>query len=293
MQNAWIATALRAALSTAAAVAMVTAVGAPSAHADPLASHPRLDLGVHRGVPCPHIPDARDLELSVDERLRIDDGQIVVQIVHYGDDDRQVRAVGYLDADPVSLFDLATDSERATELVSAVKKVEVIEQREDGKLFRGTAKPSFFLPTFNYTLAAHYPPDHTGQCWGQVEGDFERNEGAHSFIWDPERRQTLAVFSYYLSLRGVLRLVPESWILATAGKTLPEFMHRLEAETARTARSDPARASRNAQRWSALRARLDAGELPGRVWRDIALAERSAEAVSPVLRAAEPRQASR
>jgi hypothetical protein len=220
-------------------------------------------------TPCPRIPDASDLRLTADERRRVEAGEIIMQIVSDVEDERQVRAIGYLNADPVWLFDLATDSSLAPELLAAVKDVQILEQRPYGKLFRGVAKPAFFLPTYQYTLAAKYRPDGTGQCWGQVEGDFERNEGAHSFIWHPERRQTLAVFSFYFTLRGVLKLVPESWLLTNAGRTLPEFMHNLDALVPKYRERDDDRAHRNAVAWISLRRSLEAGELPGRVWTDV------------------------
>jgi hypothetical protein len=217
-------------------------------------------------VPCPRIPDATDLNLTDEEWAKVQRGEIIVQFVSYSPEERQVRAIGYLDADPIWLFDLATDSHLAPDLVDAVKTVAVLEQRPDGKLIRGQAKPAFFLPTYRYTLASHYRADHTGQCWGQVEGDFDRNEGAHSFIWDPERKQTLAVFSFYFKLSGVLKLVPESWILHKAGSTLPDFMRKLAALVPKYAHADTPRARHNAEAWASLRARLEHGDLPGRVW---------------------------
>jgi len=217
-------------------------------------------------VPCPRIPDATDLNLSDEEWAQVQRGEIIVQSVTYGPEERQVRAIGYLDADPIWLFDLATDSKLAPDLVDAVKTVAVLDQRPDGKLIRGEAKPAFFLPTYRYTLASHYRADHTGQCWGQVEGDFDRNEGAHSFIWDPARHQTHAVFSFYFKLSGVLKLVPESWVLRKAGSTLPDFMRKLAALVPKYARADTPRARHNAEAWASLRARLEGGEVPGRVW---------------------------
>jgi hypothetical protein len=215
---------------------------------------------------CPAIPDADDVELSAADRARVDDGEIVVRFLEKGERGALVQAVGYLDAHPAWLFEVATDSELATELADVLKSVDVVDTRPAGKTMRGVADPSALLPSYRYTLAVSYLEDNTGQCWAQIEGDFGKNEGSHSYLWDPEREATLAVFTFELRLKGWLRLIPQSVVMRLSARTLPAYMRGLEAFSERLSREDAARAARVDARWQSLRARLHGDELAGRVW---------------------------
>jgi len=224
--------------------------------------------GIRKDTDYPVIPDAADVRLSREEWARVRGGEIVVGIITEEDKHRHVQAVGYLDAHPVWLFDLATDSAVTTELVDIMKRVDVIEAEETGKVIRGVVDVSALLPTFQYTLAVAYLEDRTGQCWSQIEGDFRRNEGTHSYLWDFERGKTLGVFTFDLGLKGVLSIVPDGLVLKLTGRTLPGYMRAIDALAKRLAREDPERALRIGSQWLELRARLQRGELPGRVWRE-------------------------
>jgi hypothetical protein len=215
---------------------------------------------------CPAIPDAADVEFTADELARIDAGEIVVRLADFGEIGRRAWAAGYLDANPVWLFDVGTDSRLAEHLSDVVEDVKVLEQREHGKIMQGVADASVLLPEFVYTLAVSYLEDRTGQCWALIEGDFKTNEGTHSYLWDPARRQTLAVMSFDVSLKGLLGIVPQELIRRLSLRTLPDYMRRLESFAARLEVEDPERAAHVAHRWSALRARLEADELPARTW---------------------------
>jgi hypothetical protein len=143
-----------------------------------------------------------------------------------------------------------------------------IETRPDGKLLRGITDPSMLMPAFEYTLAASYLEDGTGQCWSQVSGDFGKNEGSHSYLWDPARGKTLAVFTFEIALKGMLRMLPQPMVMRMSARTLPGYMRALESLAAEKASADPERARRVEKRWSALRKRFEAGELRARVWSD-------------------------
>ena len=216
---------------------------------------------------CPAIPDANDVKLSAEDLERVRAGEIIVRVGQMGPQGRRVWAIGYLHANPVWLFDVGTDSRLAPELSEVIQRVDVREQREHGKVVHGVATGGTFLPKFDYTLAVSYLADRTGQCWAQTEGDFETNEGSHSYLWDPERGETLAVFTFELTLKGMLRLIPDDLVRHMTARTLPDFMHNLETFSSRLEREDPDRAVRNERQWDELRRRLEANELPGRVWR--------------------------
>jgi len=144
--------------------------------------------------------------------------------------------------------------------------VVVLDKRPSGKLFRSTIEIAFFLPKFHYTISSSYLDPPTGQCWSQVEGDFERNEGTHSFLWDPVRKQTMAVFTFVFELRGLLGLIPEKTLLKRAGASLEGFMRRIEAFVPQAMLEDPAHTAQMEAAWSELRPRLEQGVYPGRVW---------------------------
>lgn len=214
----------------------------------------------------PPIPDTFDLELTPKEWARIQDGEIITQIVARGEEDRQARAIGYLKAPPLALFDIATDSELAPEIVSEVEEVVVQELRERGKRFHGRADFSFMLPEFQYTLVSAYNESRTGQAWAQLEGDFDKNQGTHAFFWDPERGETLAVMTFDFALKGILSMVPEGILVRMAKSTLPDFMRRVDEMTVVIAERDPARGARVATEWEVQRAELENGKYPYRVW---------------------------
>lgn len=235
----------------------------PSHAEQPLA---RYEPAWRSSVACPLIPDSSEIDISPDEWSRIESGEIVVRIIRESDQVSRAQAVGYLGLHPLWLFDLATDSELAPEIVDKVRQVDIHEQGPEGKVATGHIKAARLLPTMRYTFASRYLGSSTGQCWGQISGDFSRNEGAHSFLWDPARQQTLGVFSFTIGMKGLLGLLPERIILQGAADMLPSFMRSLEAIQPRIAREDPGRARRVDEAWARIRPRLEAGEFPGRVW---------------------------
>jgi hypothetical protein len=90
-----------------AALAGYAAGGAPAAHAWV------TPVRVVGEPPCPPVPDASDLDLTLEERARIDAGEIVVRVLGEADRGGRTQAIGYLDANPSWLFELATDAENA------------------------------------------------------------------------------------------------------------------------------------------------------------------------------------
>ena len=214
----------------------------------------------------PLIPDASDIVLSTEERAKVEAGEIVVKLVERTKEDRQARAIGYLKHNPVELWSVAGDGRLQTEMYPEIEKFEELERWENGKRFRATADVSILLPDFHYTMTGCWNPSRTALCWAQLEGDFDRNEGSQSFLWDPRRRETLAVFTFDLAMKGILSLVPESFILSLAGHNLPSAMHSVEAMVDQVRARDPERATRWDVDWAALEPRLVAGEWPGRTW---------------------------
>jgi hypothetical protein len=215
---------------------------------------------------CPPIPDAGDLHLTDDERARVDAGDIVLRVLRLEERGGLAQAVGYLDANPAWLFDIATDSSLADGMADIISDVQLLETRPGGKVIHGVARPSVFLPSFQYTLAVSFLEDGTGQCWVQTEGDFAKNQGSHSYLWDPVRGQTLAVFTFEIELKGVLRVLPQSLVMRMTARTLPSYMRGLEASVQRLARNDGARGARVEPRWRALQTRLERDKLGGRFW---------------------------
>jgi hypothetical protein len=230
--------------------------------------------------PCPPIPDAADIHLTLEEMAAIEDGEILLRIVDAPGGGRVAEAIGYLDANPLLLFDLATDSSLAPEMVDEVKSVDVLDREDGGKIFRSVLDPGAFLPEFQYTVAASYPDPPTGQCWSLIDGDFERNEGSHSFLWDPERRQTLAVFTFVFKLKGILALLPEQPLLRRAGIALERYMERLEIAALRERERATDRAHRMASAWAELEPRMHTDALSARLWRGHGL-WRAASATEP------------
>lgn len=252
-------------LSGAVALILLSiAVGPAQADSIDTASD-TLRPAVHK-APCPRIPGSSDIDLTADEWLRVDAGEIIVRIVTEGDDTSRAQAIGYLSADPIALFDLATDAGLAPEIVDEVQSVVVLEAYPDGQLATGRIKAAQVLPAFEYTFASRYLPSRTGQCWGQVDGDFLRNEGAHSFLWDPDRGQTLAVFSSTIGMKGLLSFIPQRLVLQGAADTLPSFMRSLESLRAEMATKDPARTRRLEEQWARTRPLIESGDFPGRMW---------------------------
>jgi hypothetical protein len=233
----------------------------PSAAAEQLAGRPG-------DPPLPPIPDAFDIELTYEERERVRGGEIVVQIVERTPEDRQARAIGYLKNNPRALFRASSDSTLQVEMFAEVEVFEDLESWPDGSHFRARADVSWLLPAFNYEMVSGYDSSRTGLTWTQLEGDFQRNEGSQSFLWDPERDETLAVFTFDLALRGILSLVPEWVILRLAGGNLPDTMRAVDGMVDTLGERDPEWRARLDAEWAKLRARLAAGEFPGRVYRE-------------------------
>lgn len=217
--------------------------------------------------PLLEIPDASDIHLSEAEWAKVKRGEIVVQIVEYSKEDRMARAIGYMKHDPVMIFDVATDSLIAVKNFPEITGVCILRAEPTGKVFYMTVKPSWILPTYEFTSIAEYADPPTGQTFHQIKGDFERNEGVHSYLWDPERQQTLGVFQFAFGLKGILSLVPESLLLSLAKSTLPDAIRKMDTIADGIVKDEPERAAKNAQIWSSLKPRLEAGELPERVWR--------------------------
>lgn len=214
----------------------------------------------------PLIPDASDVTLTAAERAKVEAGEVVVKLVERTKEDRQARAIGYLKHTPVELWSVAGNGQLQTEMYPEIEHFEELERWENGKRFRATADVSILLPDFHYTMTGCWNPSKTALCWAQLEGDFDRNEGSQSFLWDPARRQTLAIFTFDLAMKGILSLVPESFILSLAGHNLPNAMHSVEAMVDKVRARDPERARRWDDEWAALEPRLVAGEWPGRTW---------------------------
>jgi hypothetical protein len=233
----------------------------PSAATERLAGRPG-------DPPLPPIPDALDIELTYEERERIRSSEIVVQIVERTPEDRQARAIGYLKNNPRALFRVSSDSALQVETFAEVEVFDELERWPDGSHFRARADVSWLLPAFNYEMVSGYDASRTGLTWTQLEGDFERNEGSQSFLWDPERGETLAVFTFDLALRGILSLVPEWVILRLAGGNLPATMRAVDGMVDTLRERDPEWRARLDAEWAELRARLAAGEFSGRVYRE-------------------------
>lgn len=235
----------------------------------PLDSDPKL----------PTIPEPGDIQLSPDEWAQVQKGEIVVQIIERSSEDRQARAIGYLKHNPSQLFDVATDSTLAPRLVPEVRKVEVLERSSGYKRFHGEADFSMVLPMFQYTMLSAYNDTRTGQAWTQVKGDLDKNEGSHAFFWDPQRKETLAVFTYDMALKGILSIVPEWVVIRIASRTLPDFLHNLDSIIDTVYAEDVPRAERVALEWKGLSGRLEGGQLASRVWQGpIAVASRASKA---------------
>jgi hypothetical protein len=242
-------------------VLALVALCLPSAAAERLAGRPG-------DPPLPPIPDAFDIDLTYEERERIRSGEIVVQIVERTPEDRQARAIGYLKNNPRALFRVSSDSALQEETFAEVEVFDELERWPDGSHFRARADVSWLLPAFNYEMVSGYDSSRTGLTWTQLEGDFQRNDGSQSFLWDPERGATLAVFTFDLALRGILSLVPEWVILRLAGGNLPATMRAVDGMVDTVRERDPEWRARLDAEWTELRARLAAGEFPGRVYRE-------------------------
>lgn len=213
------------------------------------------------------IPNASDIHLSEAEWAKVKRGEIVVQIVEYSKEDRMARAIGYMKHHPVAIFDVATDSVIAVKNFPEITGVCILRADPKGKIFYMTVKPSWILPTYEFTSIAEYADPPTGQTFHQIKGDFERNEGVHSYLWDPERQQTLGVFQFAFGLKGILSLVPESLLLSLAKSTLPDAIRKMDEIADGIDVNEPERARKNDEIWAALKPRLEAGELSQRVWR--------------------------
>ncbi len=212
------------------------------------------------------IPDAKDVHLTADEWTKVQAGEIAVQIVDYSKEDRMARGIGYMKNNPVAVFDIATDSVLAVHNFKEITGVSILKTWPTGKIFYMTINPFLWL-TYHFTSIAEYADPPTGQTFHQIVGEFQRNEGVHSYLWDPERKQTLGVFQFAFALKGVMSIVPESWLLSMAKSRLPEAIRTMDSLATTTLAADPARAQRVAERWAEVEPRLESGELPGRVWR--------------------------
>ncbi len=212
------------------------------------------------------IPEAQDIHLSDDEWAAVQRGEIVVQIVEYSKEDRMARGIGYMKNHPVSIFDVATDSVIAVKNFPEITGVCILRAEPRGKIFYMTVKPAFLLPTYEFTSIAEYADPPTGQTFHQIKGDFERNEGVHSYFWDPERKETLGVFQFAFGLKGILSILPESFLLSLAKGSLPDAIRKMDSIASRIQLEEPARAKQVNDTWATLKPRLEAGELPGRVW---------------------------
>lgn len=244
------------------ALVLVLASGAAArAHAELVLEAP----GGERALP--PIPEAQDVRLTPEEWRRVQDGGWVVQIVTHSKEDRQARAIGFVASSPVAMFDVATDSEVAVSF-DEIESATILESSPQGKRYEMTVDPSFVLPSFHFVSVAAYNEIGTAQTFGQIEGDFQRNEGTHSYLWDPKREQTLAVVTFAFGLKGVLGILPESWILRMASHNLPKAIQRLDAVAAGFAEEDPERFARIDAEWQLVRARIEAGEFPGFLWTD-------------------------
>lgn len=212
------------------------------------------------------IPDAQDIQLSESEWAAVQRGEIVVQIVEYSKEDRMARGIGYMKNHPVSIFDVATDSVIAVQNFPEITGVCIMRAEPRGKIFYMTVKPAFLLPTYEFTSIAEYADPPTGQTFHQIKGDFQRNEGVHSYLWDPERKETLGVFQFAFGLKGILSILPESLLLNLAKRSLPDAIRKMDAIATRIQQEEPARAQKVNETWAALKPRLESGELPGRIW---------------------------
>jgi hypothetical protein len=122
------------------------------------------------------------------------------------------------------------------------------------------------LPTYEFTSIAEYADPPTGQTFHQIKGDFERNEGVHAYLWDPERQETLGVFQFAFGMKGILSLIPESFLLSMAKGTLPDAIKKMDSIATGIQQKEPERAKRVNDTWAELKPRIEAGEFPGRVW---------------------------
>lgn len=236
------------------------------------------------------IPDASDIHLSEAEWEKVKRGEVVVQIVEYSKEDRMARAIGYMKHNPVMIFDVATDSLIAVKNFPEITGVCILRADPKGKIFYMTVKPSWILPTYEFTSIAEYADPPTGQTFHQIKGDFERNEGVHSYLWDPERQQTLGVFQFAFGLKGILSIVPESLLLGLAKSTLPDAIRKMDTIADGIQKNEPERARKNDEIWAALKPRLEGGELANRVWRGpvMASAGASTAAAAPAGAASAP-----
>ena len=213
----------------------------------------------------PAIPEASDVRLTPEEWSKVRAGDWVVQVVRRGEEDLQARAIGYVRSSPVAMFDVAVDSEIAAtfdEIESAV----ILESWPHGKRFDMVVEPHFLLPSYEFTSVSAFHDLHVAQTFGQIRGDFQRNEGTHSYLWDPERQETLAVVTFAFALKGVLSILPEKWILGLASRDLPKAIRRLDSIALGLAAEDPPRFRRVQASWQQLRPALEAGEHPGFLW---------------------------
>jgi len=216
----------------------------------------------------PDAPPALVLTPAEDAELRR--GEVVLRTVRVSDDERWAEGIFLFDATPPELWHLVTHPPTQQEMFDELEVYEEVERYDDGLQTHGIADASWILPEFEYWLRTHNDGTRQWNAWQQIRGDFDRNEGYWRFVWDPAQQKTYGALTLKLAFRGILSIVPESWIIGLQRSNMPKVFEIVQERVNAVRLDDPSLAQARQTEWDLLMS-------AGRADRTIRIARAEAE----------------
>ncbi|MCA9773164.1 MAG: hypothetical protein KC466_12200, partial [Myxococcales bacterium] len=195
-------------------------------------------------------PAPPPVEVRPEELGRLDKGEVVLRTVRVSDDERWAEALYLFDATPVELWDLVTDPPTQQDMFKELELYEMIHKHPDGLDTHGIANAAWFIPDFEYWLRTRNDGTKQWNAWLQTKGDFNRNDGYWRFVWNPERRRTYGVLTLHLAFKGILSIVPDSWIVSLQKSNMPKAIQTIQDRVNLVREEEPDLARRRQAEWA-------------------------------------------
>lgn len=210
-------------------------------------------------------PPPPALTVTEEEHAQLLKGEVVLRTVKVSDDERWAEAIYLFDATPTEVFDLVTDPPTQQDMIDELEVYEMVKRHPNGLETHGIANASWILPNFEYWLRTHSAQDKVWNAWGQIRGDFDANNGYWRFVWDPEREKTIGALTLHLAFKGILSLVPESWIVGLQKSSMPKSMTVIQERVHRVRKETPEVAEARQTEWRRLLAAGAGADRPLRI----------------------------
>ena len=155
------------------------------------------------------------------------DESIIIEDVINDQGVHGLRATFYLQASRDAIWTLLTDYDRFQETFKGIRRIEIIDQNEQGARVRYTIKA--WILTFEYTLQRDYVRPYELITWRRTGGDFRVISGAWMILPGPREDLHEIVYESYVDVGF---LIPTKLVRNRAAQELKKTVSRIRERLA-------------------------------------------------------------